>query len=172
MNRLINNRIKYILIISTVTIIIYSCTSPSSISNFRRDISLPLKIENNGKYQHKSIIYDNISDDSLGLVFGNSYEANYFGNSINQLAEIDKTGMKNGVYIEFHEEGTIYNIGSMTDGKLDGSFKTYSKSGVLLKYSFLINGKQKEKLVNENRDSILSIERGTASCKGHHAMRK
>jgi antitoxin component YwqK of YwqJK toxin-antitoxin module len=58
-------------------------------------------------------------------------EEYYESGSIHIDAEVDAKGVRNGVFKEYYEDGTIKAEGTYKDGKLDGTYKEYYQGGVL-----------------------------------------
>ena len=121
--------------------------------------SVPLRftweINENKPLEVTNVFQDNIRCDSLGVYPGKIYQMSYGNGKIMTLRELGSDSTENGLYLEFHPEGTVYLSGEMRDGKAHGHWKSYSHEGILLKYTFLEGGEKIEELIHPKRDSII-----------------
>ena len=107
---------------------------------------------------HKPVIINGLSIDSLGFNLKNNYKVTYFDKKIITFSELDNNNLEKGLHVEFHDNQTIYIIGTIQNGYYEGEVKTYSKKGLLLEYEVMSNGKIIESLTHEKIDSVIRLD--------------
>ena len=78
----------------------------------------------------------------------------YYGSALKQVAEI-KNGERNGVHVEFNENGKLYLTGHVLNNVSDGIWRSYGADGSLQGISFLVNGSEVDNYEAARLDSLL-----------------
>lgn len=106
----------------------------------------------------REIAVTGVRDEQLGIHPADSLLLYYYGANLKQVMQI-KAGRREGVHVEFQENGELYFTGTIHHGKSDGIFRSYDADGKLMELSVLVDGRTIHRFIGEQLDSLLRSDR-------------
>ena len=99
-----------------------------------------------------------VQDLRLGIHPADSLRLYYNDSHLKQVEQI-KQGERNGLHVEFNENGQLYFTGTIHHGESDGIFRSYDEGGRLIELAVLVNGNEIARYEGAQLDSLIAATR-------------
>lgn len=107
-----------------------------------------------GVNKEGDILVTGIRSEHFGIGVSDSLQLYYYDGKLKQVMRI-ANGQRNGLHIEFNDDGSIYFTGNVLNGKGEGVYKAYDDHGKLERVTVLFEGTKVIDLSKKSLDSLL-----------------